>query len=934
MVRKSVLILVCLVIGRSIALGQGESMFVNSLGMRMLRIEAGTFLMGDLNGRGQPDEKPIHKVTVSRAFHMAETEVTLEQFRQFLPDFASNKVYEPYAAAVTWYQAKAFCDWLSSKEGRKYRLPTEAEWEYSARAGTRWLFSSQAQSEKYDPHEEVAISEPNPWDLRNMHTSVREWCWDWYGDYPDKGLVNPVGPEKGVLKVVRGGGFDRSYMQYTRSASRAAMAPGFGPLTKPSAKTVPWEYEGQLKPGLVGMDFGGAALANPGSIQELMTLDIERDMRWTSWRYVGFIESPISALVTFRAEADNGVFLVINGQNIIEGWGMGAPREGSILMAKGKKYPVELYYYQERGDAYLRLYWKWLNRKEKIVDPKALAHSPAQREFFESQEGHIAEPGYHAIGFRVVCGPMPKTKPYPVEEPLCRRFVKQNAEMVKAGPNPDKPHFRKRYLLSIPPDITPKEKLKEALFAAGLHGSFKYHNHSPSLVVCPNGDVLAVYYTSVAEYGGDVSLIASRLRFGADEWDMPSRFMDIPTANDHAPLLWNDGGTIHLFWGGPNQYGGYPFQWCSSTDSLASFGEIKFPRFRGRVGLHCRQPINSAFRDAGGNVYVATDGIGSESILWVSPDNFGSWRDPGGKSGARHTTFVPISRGRILGIGGKHGSIGGFNARSISDDGGKSFEVSASAFPPLGSGQRPTLIKLASGRLFYATDYRNFALGGEAASKKQNSLVALSDDEGQTWRMKRLAGAQLHGDGDNITVGYAIARQGQNGLIHLITSLTRPALAFEMNEAWLLDEKAETRSDVELRAGPPATIKNVRRFKEYYPDGKIKATYSGGKAEDGAFLLHGIETWYYEDGQKAYEVTFNHGGKVGVETCHSRDGAEKWRWEHRRDGSSGWTQYWPNGQKKAESIWKNKRCEGNAKRWNPSGKLLTEKKFVDGELVD
>ena len=919
------------------AVGPGEALtepqFTNSLGMKFVRIAPGTFTMGDLNDKGLWNEKPVHSVTVSKPFYMSETEVTLEQFRKFLPDFQGTKVYEPYAAGVSWYAANAFCKWLAVKEARDYRLPTEAEWEYACRAGAADVFSPPVPSRDYDPHDELAVSGPNPWQLRNMHTGIREWCLDWYADYPHSELTDPVGPSNGLLKVVRGGGLDRSYMQYARCPSRAAMAPAFGPLTKSGKEALHQHSTQQLKPGLIGMDYGGASLQNPGRIDELTRVDRKLDARWRSWRWIGYIESPVTASVTFRAEADNGLFLVIDGQNVIEGWGRAAQRKGAIQILRGEKYPVDLYYYQERGDAYLRLYWSWPGKQEGLINVEALSHSPEQREFFESQKPYVAAPGYHAIGFRVVSAPLPDTKPYTVEKPLCRRSVKQNAEMVKHGPDPAKPYFRKRRLLPIPPDITPQGKLKEAIFAAGLHASFMRHNHSPSLVVCPNGDVLAVYYTSVAEYGGDVSLIASRLRFGSDQWDMPGPFMDIPSANDHAPLLWNDNSEIHLFWGGPNLYGGYPFQWCSSKDSCETFGEIHFPRFKGHVGQHCRQPINSAFRDNVGNVYVASDGIGGQSVLWVSPDNFRTWRDTGGRSGARHTTFVPLNDGTILGLGGKHGNIDGFNVKSLSYDGGRTYKLSKSAFPPLGSGQRPTLIRLASGRLFYATDYRNFAFGPEPQSDRQNSLVALSDDQGRTWRMKKLTGAQPHGDTGEITLGYAVARQAPNGVIHLITSLTRPALAFEMNEAWILDAIPEKRADAEPTRSPVKNITNIRTFEESYPDGALKATYGGGLAQNGTFVLHGMETWYYDNGQRQWQVNYDCGRKVKMETYWAPNGAKRWQWRHHDDAGT-WTQYWPGGQKKAESTWRNKKCEGTATRWDKTGKIITRKEFVDGDLAD
>ena len=129
----------------------------NSVGMKLVRIEPGTFTMGQdgppIAGNGDMathhaefrsadwDEKPAHRVTHHAAVSHGVTEVTLGQFRQFEPDFRKGKGADDEAVnAVTWTKAVAFCEWLSKKEGKTYRLPTEAEWEYACRAGTTTLF--------------------------------------------------------------------------------------------------------------------------------------------------------------------------------------------------------------------------------------------------------------------------------------------------------------------------------------------------------------------------------------------------------------------------------------------------------------------------------------------------------------------------------------------------------------------------------------------------------------------------------------------------------------------------------------------------------------------------------------------------------------------------------------------------------------------------
>ncbi len=108
---------------------------INSIGLKLVPVPAGDFMMGSTPKPANWDEQPVHKVTISAPFLISDTEVTAGQFKQFKPSAALNPAYAPYAAGVSWEDATAFCAWLSKKEGKNYRLPTEAEWEFAARAG-------------------------------------------------------------------------------------------------------------------------------------------------------------------------------------------------------------------------------------------------------------------------------------------------------------------------------------------------------------------------------------------------------------------------------------------------------------------------------------------------------------------------------------------------------------------------------------------------------------------------------------------------------------------------------------------------------------------------------------------------------------------------------------------------------------------------------
>ncbi|OXU15162.1 Serine/threonine-protein kinase pkn1 [Sedimentisphaera salicampi] len=220
----------------------GEA-FENSLGMEMVSIPEGSFMMGEGKGDYGWDELPVHKVKISSSFYMSATEVTNAQYEQFDPSHKKLRRKKGFSTEddeavifVSWEQAGEFCEWLSEKEGKPYRLPTEAEWEYACRAGTKTSFSTgsslpkayhknQQHMRTYKPVGlEVGQTPANPWGLYDMHGNVEEWCWDWYGEYPEEKQIDPVGREGGIMKVTRGGSHSTD-PYYLRSANRMGTLP-------------------------------------------------------------------------------------------------------------------------------------------------------------------------------------------------------------------------------------------------------------------------------------------------------------------------------------------------------------------------------------------------------------------------------------------------------------------------------------------------------------------------------------------------------------------------------------------------------------------------------------------------------------------------------------------------------------------------------------
>ncbi len=670
----------------------------NSLGMKLMRIEPGTFTMGQ---DGPPledylrqkrfgemhkdfdridfDEKPAHQVTITQPFQIGVTEVTVAQYRQFDPEFKKNDPKSKPAdddavTGVTWDKAVAFCEWLTKKEGKTYRLPTEAEWEYACRAGTTTLFHTGdtlpddhqkwfgegnfrgvyfppgVMPREYDWRNagksaasskqgqiiglthaveelraggagslRVAQKTPNAWGLHDMHGNVAEWCSDWYGPYESGTQTDPLGRVDGDCRVFRGG-FHSSMIRFLRSANRG------------------------------------------------------------SW----------------------------------------------------------------------------------------VTNSASER-----------------IGFRVVQGELPKRKLLPrAAPPLNAQNVSQTV------PN----------ITPQPADVTffegPKPFVRIPEGAVGP--VFISQNHSPSITECPNGDLLAVWFSTMGETDLTTANAASRLRLGAKEWEPASPFWDAQDVNDHAPKIWWDGDkTIYHIVEG-RQHGDIVIR--GSTDNGATWSKAEVMRAHG-------ESAGNPIRTKEGVIAIPFDFSG----LSISRDNGKTWSEtgrdrrgsddirPGGKGpfiAGIHSPIVELADGRLMAyarLSAEEPAQKRFNLKmpvSCSSDLGATWHWETSEFPVVSNTQRPALLRLNEGSILLCS----FTDQARTSFKERKGLTfkstngdytgtglyaAVSYDEGKTWPDRRLIAPEGKTTAD--INGYLAITQTRDGRVQLITSKDH----YVFNLAWL-----------------------------------------------------------------------------------------------------------------------------------------------------
>ncbi len=397
--------------------------------------------------------------------------------------------------------------------------------------------------------------------------------------------------------------------------------------------------------------------------------------------------------------------------------------------------------------------------------------------------GTLPDDRHWLIGFRVALGEAPRAVAPPAPKP--RHLRRVDPAPARWRPvSADAPVFRGPTPYVRPP--------------AGGAPWMLGHNHDPALTVCPNGDLLAVWYSCAEETGRELKQLASRLRRGQTEWEPASVFFAPPDRNAHCPALWCDRqGVLHHFAGLSiaSTWGALAGVMRTSEDSGATWSPARLimPEHGAR-----HMPV-AATELSDGTLALTCDAVTGgtgATALHLSADGGRTWTDAGGNILGIHASVVELADGSLMALG-RGDTVDGRMARSLSRDRGRTWSYSASPFPPLSSGQRLALIRLREGPLFLASFAKGMPLVDSAGETRRVSglFAALSFDDGATWPCTRLVAESGEtrlgettdgqpcalGHFDAEPIGYLSACQAPDGLIHLISSRNH----YAMNLAWL-----------------------------------------------------------------------------------------------------------------------------------------------------
>jgi len=483
--------------------------------------------------------------------------------------------------------------------------------------------------------------------------------------------------------------------------------------------------------------------------------------------------------------------------------------------------------------------------------------------------GTLPEAKNWVTGFRVVLSEMPDTKPLSPVIPLHQQnIVERDPATVAQGPDPSKPYFRGPLrFVNIP------------------HGSegptWSCHNHDPAITACPNGDLLAVWYSCCDEHGRELGQAASRLRWGDDEWEQASLFFYAPDRNNHAPALWFDGDSkLYHFTGmaAAKSRGRSAIVMQTSTDNGATWS----PRIIQPEFARDHLPSEPVFRMNDGTICFAIDG---PNTLWMSKDDGLSWFNPGGDIPGIHAGVTQLADGRLFAMPRGH-AVDGRLPICISEDRGKTFnECIASPFHTVGGGRRLALMRLSQGYLFLSsTTYeqgRGMLITDSSGQKREirGMYAALSMDDGKTWPYRRL----ITHDGPATTIectdgaaialssrsaeyrGYIAACQSLDGLIHVISSRNH----YAFNLKWLMtpppppaDEPMRVKAAVETFSGPEFDLDDWHDYKGpiAHFNGKGQFTIKSGSHYNG--INRRVGTGSFEVVFELSDIRYNEQGPV------------------------------------------------------------------------
>lgn len=368
-----------------------------------------------------------------------------------------------------------------------------------------------------------------------------------------------------------------------------------------------------------------------------------------------------------------------------------------------------------------------------------------------NRSGHLPEDANRLTGFRIVVGERPATAPLPVAVEKVTQ-----APAPKDGPDPAVPYFVDFGREKKGPTI-PKETWGPI---------FSAWNHFSTVCVCPNGDVLAAWYTCVSEEGRELCQASSRLRAGSDRWEPAQLFFDVPDVNDHAPVLTCDGKRVYHFF--TQSLKG----WDDASDCVRTSDDSGATWSKPRIIVSRDDPRRmsqpcSAFAAKDGTIVLACDGDGHRDERLVVGG--ATWKVAGGdlrKAAGKyaiHPAIAPRGDGAVLAF------LRGPDPMPmmVSKDLGETWEAGETPFPGIGVGQKAAALRLASGALLLLS----------IDSKKKGTFVALSPDDGATWpHVRMLAGV----------TGYMSLAQAPNGVIYAFG--TRMGCA-AFNEAWIREGK-------------------------------------------------------------------------------------------------------------------------------------------------